>query len=64
MPWAARVRTVAAIDDRYRSSYTPGRGSTAAQMTPTRTTLKPLAARNAASASPNPPADGSYGGTL
>ena len=41
-----------------------GCGSTAAQMTPTRIALKPLAARNAASSSPNPSAEGSYGGTL
>src|SRR5271168_179401 len=33
-------------------------------MTPTRIALKPLAARNVASSSPNPSADGSYGGTL
>ncbi len=33
-------------------------------MTPTRIALNPLAARNAASSSPNPSADGSYGGTL
>src|ERR1700736_3348183 len=33
-------------------------------MTPTRIALKPLAARNAASSSPNPSADGVYGGIL
>ncbi|MHB8693535.1 MAG: hypothetical protein ACYDHH_20040 [Solirubrobacteraceae bacterium] len=49
---------MSAIRLRYASSYTPGIGSTAFQITPTRTALKPMLARNAASLFPNPAADG------
>ena len=43
---------------------TPGWGSTPAQMTPNRTTLKPLSAKNCASSSSKPLTDGSYGASL
>ena len=45
-------------------SNTPGSGSTPAQMMPTRITLKPFSARNAASSSLKPTAAGVYGASL
>ena len=59
MPCSLSIWTVRSIPARYSVSKTPGSGSTAVQMIPSRTTLNPLLARNCASSSPKPIASGS-----